>query len=85
MTQIQAPAPAALHAWSLFMHRMQVAETALHFVAKQWQCFREWRQRRVTIAQLLALDDAVLKDIGLHRSQIDSLVFNDGRRVQGRR
>ena len=35
-----------------------------------------WYQRRVALAQLSALDDAALKDIGLHRSGIEAAVVN---------
>ena len=34
-----------------------------------------WLRRRRTSAELLALDDATLKDIGLHRSEIHSIVW----------
>lgn len=35
-----------------------------------------WRRRRSAIAQLNALDDVTLKDIGLHRSGIEAAVVN---------
>ena len=41
--------------------------------------FSEWRRRQETYAELMALDDHSLADIGLHRSQIDGLV--EGYRV----
>jgi uncharacterized protein YjiS (DUF1127 family) len=36
--------------------------------------FSEWRHRQQAYAELMALDDHSLADIGLHRSQIASLV-----------
>ncbi len=33
-----------------------------------------WRRRRAAIAELNALDDQMLKDIGLHRSEIEAAV-----------
>ena len=36
--------------------------------------FSEWRHRQQTYAELMALDDHSLADIGLHRSQIAGLV-----------
>jgi uncharacterized protein YjiS (DUF1127 family) len=33
-----------------------------------------WRQRRAAITKLNALDDRMLKDVGLHRSQIEAAV-----------
>jgi uncharacterized protein YjiS (DUF1127 family) len=39
-----------------------------------WRQVRSWYQRRLALAQLRALDDATLKDIGLHRSGIEAAV-----------
>jgi uncharacterized protein YjiS (DUF1127 family) len=36
--------------------------------------FSDWRRRQQAYAELMALDDHSLADIGLHRSQIGSLV-----------
>ena len=36
--------------------------------------FSDWRRRQQAYAELMALDDHSLADIGLHRSQIASLV-----------
>jgi uncharacterized protein YjiS (DUF1127 family) len=35
-----------------------------------------WGRRRRTINELMALDDHMLKDIGLHRSQISSMAHH---------
>jgi uncharacterized protein YjiS (DUF1127 family) len=43
------------------------------------RAFSQWRRREQTYAELMALDDHSLADIGLHRSQIGALV--DGVRV----
>jgi uncharacterized protein YjiS (DUF1127 family) len=46
------------------------------------ESYMHWRRRRIAIAQLEALDDRVLTDIGLERSQIaaavDSMLTRDG-------
>jgi uncharacterized protein YjiS (DUF1127 family) len=36
--------------------------------------FSDWRHRQQTYAELMALDDHSLADIGIHRSQIAGLV-----------
>jgi uncharacterized protein YjiS (DUF1127 family) len=42
-------------------------------IARLWSALcREWQTQR-TIARLEALDDHMLKDIGIHRSQIQSV------------
>jgi len=41
--------------------------------------FSEWRHRQQAYAELMALDDHSLADIGLHRSQVAALV--EGRRI----
>jgi uncharacterized protein YjiS (DUF1127 family) len=43
--------------------------------------FRTWRSRRAAIAQLHALDDRNLQDIGISRSEIESVVHWAGNDV----
>jgi uncharacterized protein YjiS (DUF1127 family) len=43
-------------------------------VVRLWSTVCRARQRRRAIAELEALDDRILKDIGIHRSQIESVV-----------
>jgi uncharacterized protein YjiS (DUF1127 family) len=43
-------------------------------VARFWSRMRQERETRLTMTQLEALDDHTLKDIGLHRSQVESVV-----------
>jgi len=39
--------------------------------------FRAWRMRRGTVAALSALDERTLKDLGIYRCEIHSLVYAD--------
>ena len=43
------------------------------------RAFAEWRRRERAYADLMALDDRSLADIGIHRSQISGLVEGRGR------
>ena len=43
-------------------------------LAKLFQGLRKWHRRQLAIRQLHALDDRILKDIGVSRAEIDSLV-----------
>jgi uncharacterized protein YjiS (DUF1127 family) len=45
-------------------------------IARFWSRSRQERHARLMIAKLQALDDKMLKDIGIHRSQIESAVLN---------
>jgi uncharacterized protein YjiS (DUF1127 family) len=57
------------------------AEAALH---RWWRAYVERRRRRAAIRELRALDDRILKDIGLGRSEIES-VIHDPQRLLARK
>ncbi len=42
------------------------------------QAFANWRGRRRSVHDLRALDSRILKDIGIDRSEITSIVHGDG-------
>ncbi len=46
-----------------------------HLIAKTWAAYAAARERQASIAALHALDDHALKDIGLHRSEIERAVY----------
>ena len=48
---------------------------AIHHALRAWS---QKRKRRADIANLRALSDHTLKDIGLHRSEINSVVYGCG-------
>ncbi len=43
-------------------------------IGRRVDAFRRWRERRATVAALSALDDRMLKDIGVRRDDIYSVV-----------
>ena len=53
--------------------------SVINFLISVGRGFSEWRRRQQAYAELMALDDRSLSDIGVHRSQIGALV--DGVRV----
>ena len=48
-------------------------------VLSGWQAFRSYHERRIAMAQLMALDDRMLKDIGIDRSEILSVLVDTSR------
>ena len=44
-------------------------------LARLWGRFWDWQARRATSAILHGLDDRTLRDIGIHRAEIGSLVY----------
>jgi len=48
-------------------------------VAKRWwHAYWEWRARKATVFILRSLDCRTLRDIGIHPSEIESLVYDRG-------
>jgi uncharacterized protein YjiS (DUF1127 family) len=50
------------------------------FVVKAWHALLRRRRRRQAAVRLRSLDDRMLKDIGIARSEIDSIVRGTRRR-----
>jgi uncharacterized protein YjiS (DUF1127 family) len=54
------------------------ARGPLAHARRLWAAYWDNQRRRATVLMLQALDDRILKDIGLTRSEIRSAVFGDG-------
>ena len=58
-------------------HQPSPAVRRTGFVRRWWRTYWDWRARKATILILRSLDCRTLHDIGIHPSEIESLV--DGR------
>jgi uncharacterized protein YjiS (DUF1127 family) len=54
---------------------VELTSTALESLVAVWKAYVAWRARSAAKNTLCQLDDRTLKDIGLHRSKIDSAVI----------
>ena len=63
---------ALLHPWqAAFASVAAIAAAALATGRKAWGAYARWRERRVAVQELHALDDRTLRDIGISRSEIE--------------
>ena len=71
MAQARMP---ALH------RRVSIGHRVLDVTRRAWSSYWTHRAARATVGILHGLDDRALKDIGLDRSEIESVVYGDCRR-----
>jgi len=57
---------------------LALAARAAGPVRRSWRAFWDWRARKATAIILRSLDCRTLHDIGIHPSEIDSLVYGGG-------
>ena len=68
---------ALLHPWQTALAGVAViASAALAMAGNAWGAYARWRERRVAVQELHALDDRTLRDIGISRSEIDWVVWS---------
>lgn len=46
------------------------------YLAQMIRALAEWRRNRIAVRQLAELDDRILRDIGLNRTQIKQVVLH---------
>jgi uncharacterized protein YjiS (DUF1127 family) len=83
----RARAGAFRHAFVLIAGLAKGAAASLwRGIGKAWKAYVGWRERRAAIGELSRLDDRMLKDMGLHRSEIESVIFGrDAERMNERK
>ena len=52
-----------------------LATRVARIVSRAWNAYWDWRARQATVQILLALDSRTLRDIGLSRGEIESVVY----------
>jgi uncharacterized protein YjiS (DUF1127 family) len=73
-------------AWTSGGHpqgRLSIGRRVAHLTLRAWSCYWTRRAANATVAVLHTLDDRALKDIGLDRSEIESVVYGDGSGCRG--
>jgi len=65
--------------------RVAAFPSIIHFIIRSIQRFGRWMKQRNDIEHLQSMPDHMLKDIGLHRSQIISAVVHGKAGLRGSR
>jgi uncharacterized protein YjiS (DUF1127 family) len=63
--------------------RVSIGRRVARLTQRAWSCYWTRRAANATVAILHTLDDRALKDIGLDRSEIESVVYGDGSGCRG--
>ena len=79
MAKLGSPAITAAEAIGAHKGTVHLWPTIGRYLRRLWAGYWERRARRATMAVLSALDDSTLKDLGLHRSEVGSLVYGSRR------
>jgi len=61
--------------WSMLPNVKKVAHAGIAALHNLWIAYLENRGRKVAVNELLSLDDRMLKDMGLSRSEIIAVVY----------
>ena len=72
---------AKLHPWQVVLAgaaalAAEFAAVALATAGKWWRAYARWRERRAAVRELHALDDRMLRDLGISRSEIEWVVWS---------
>jgi uncharacterized protein YjiS (DUF1127 family) len=60
--------------WSRLLGHASLVQAGAAGLRRMWAAYRKGRERRIAIGELLALDDHMLKDMGISRSEIIAVV-----------
>jgi uncharacterized protein YjiS (DUF1127 family) len=61
--------------WSMLPNTKRFAQAGTAAVQRVWTAYLENRKRKVAVNELMSLDDHMLKDMGLSRSEIIAVVY----------
>ena len=62
----------------------RIVSVAAQRIKTWWNGYRVWRNRQLAMAALQRLDNKALRDIGLDRSEISSVINTGGKQRHGK-
>ena len=63
--------------WSMLPNLRTVAQAGVAALRNLWTAYLDHRKRKVAVSELLSLDDHMLKDMGLSRSEVIAVVYGE--------